>query len=73
MPYFQRKSIIKINLTWKNGLFFLFVYLSIYLVEVFSLYKVFKVAFLKYEIVDKIHSFKGIVLWENLVIIFKKF
>jgi hypothetical protein len=32
---------------------FFFIY-QIYLVAVFSLYKVFKVAFLKYEIVDKI-------------------
>jgi len=37
-------------------LFFLFIY-KIQLVAVFRLYKLFRVAFLKYEIVDRIHIF----------------
>ncbi len=50
---YQRKSTIEINLIWKNGLF---IY-KIQLVAGFRLYELFRVAFLKYEIVDRIHIF----------------
>ncbi len=44
----------KNQLDMKNGfIFFLFIY-KIYFIAAFRLYKLFGVAFLKYEIVDKI-------------------
>jgi hypothetical protein len=59
---FSMKIYNKNQLDIKEWFLFPFFIYQIYLIAILNIYKVFKVAFLKYEIVDKIHSFKRFVL-----------